>query len=64
MSTNLHWSGAHVGEDFFSGTCVLVITKSSIETLLYVKQEERRFSIYSNRTSNPECNWIPMHYEY
>jgi len=36
LSSNLHGSGAHVGEDFFSGSGVLIITQSSIETLLHV----------------------------
>lgn len=32
--TNLHWSGAHVGQDLFPGAGVLVITKSLIQTFL------------------------------
>lgn len=39
MRTNLHWSGAHVGENFLSGTGVLIITKNGIETLLHVEPE-------------------------
>ena len=41
MSSNLHWSGAHVGEDFFSGSSILIITKCSVETLLHVGKERR-----------------------
>lgn len=43
LSSNLHGSGAHVGEDFFSGSGILVITENGIETLLHVGQAEKRF---------------------
>lgn len=36
LSSYLHGSGAHVGEDFFSGSGILIITKSGIETPLHV----------------------------
>lgn len=35
LSSNLHGSGAHVGEDLFSGSGILIITESSTETLLH-----------------------------
>lgn len=41
LSSNLHGSGAHVGEDFFSGSGILIITKSSVETLLHVGKPEK-----------------------
>ncbi len=43
LSSNLHGSGAHVGEDFFSGSGILVITERNIETLLHVGKAEKRF---------------------
>lgn len=38
--SDLHGSGAHVGEDFLSGSGILIITKNSVETLLLVVKVE------------------------
>lgn len=42
LSSHLHRSGAHVGEDLFSGSGILIITESSIETLLHVGKAKKK----------------------
>lgn len=45
LGSNLHRSGAHVGEDFFSGSGILIITKSSIETLLHIGKAKKKYIV-------------------
>lgn len=42
LSSHLHRSGAHVGEDLFSGSGILIITECSTETLLHVGKAKKK----------------------